>query len=652
MLTAILGPRGLRLGRAVPAVGLSHVSAIELVDTAATIASDTRSALAEVIVRVSAFSIASRPVDVALPGGFVTERWRPVRGYGIVSDDVHAVVSYGAAGKALGVPLRVALLSSLTPVLAAACLAAGIDEVWVGANGPLSAVEPELDAEPFRRLDRLGPSVDARERVVFADGAADPARTALAILALAEGGRRVRLVTTSRQLFEALPAQLSAALAWPSAGALDPRLDEVVLQLAAGLEVALSVLAAVRLAEVHVTGSSGLLATVRGAGVHVHNAAPVGLDRFLGAAAPDPREFLVAERAVVPDGELTFRVGAAASQFAAACGNAAAATLLDVAAPEPIVGESAPRLPESWLRPGMHLPVAVPAAGRPTPEALALFHAVLARAATPHTIDARAMVATRLWLPADSVLVVVGRVAAWNALAACLLVPGATAAVPAYEDSTIVAAIAGTGAHLVRLPPSAEDALELDVAASVAASTAATVVALSSPGLETGRAMHPRLLRLFKTQSEAMLLVDEGLASLGGQDFRLFLESGRVVLVRPLSFATARAGFDVVVLLGPAAILHAVAARLPATLDPVAQAAVAVWAAAPDADAAVVTSVRKARAELADAIAQTGQLGSAGEGPFVLVQTADVAAELASAAAAGDAGHLRLGAAGRLRIDV
>lgn len=358
------------------------------------------------------------------------------------------------------------------------------------------------------------------------------------------------------------------------------------------------------------------------------------------------------ERAVAPDGELAFRVGTAASAFAAACGNRAIAALLTATTGEALGGETTPRRAETWLRLGIDLPVPAPTPARPTADALALFHGVLARAAAPQALDVRKAVATHLSVPSEQVLVAVGRAAAWNALAACLLAPGATAAVPQFEDPAIFAALVGTGAHVSRFPPSELDPLDLDVPAALALARAASVVALSSPGLETGRALHPGLLRLLETQSEAMLLVDEALAELGGQDFRLFLGSGRVVLVRPLSFATARAGFDVVVLLGPAAILAAVAARLPPTLDPVSQAAVAVWAETPFIGSGVVTAVRMARAELTAAVAQAGQAGADGEGPFVLLEASDVAAELAAAAAAGDAGHLRMGAAGRLRIDV
>jgi histidinol dehydrogenase len=232
-----------------------RVPAAELAAAAAALDPAVREALGVAIERARAVHAAQRRVDVTtdvVPGGTVTQRWRPVGRVGLYVPGGLAV--YPSSVVMNVVPAQVAGVASIAvssppqrdtgrphPHILAACALLGVDEVYAvggaqavamlaygvpsGEHG--AGVEPvDLITGPgniwvtaAKRLVRGVVGIDAEagptEIAVLADGSADPRHVAADLVSQAEHDPLAAsvLVTTSTELLEAVDAELAVRVA-------------------------------------------------------------------------------------------------------------------------------------------------------------------------------------------------------------------------------------------------------------------------------------------------------------------------------------------------------------------------------------------------------------------------------------------------------
>ncbi|WP_338663871.1 histidinol dehydrogenase [Pararoseomonas sp. SCSIO 73927] len=224
-----------------------RVTAAEIATATASIEPGLMAALNTAATRIETFHRAQMPADVTVPdpaGLTLGMRWGAVDAAGLYVPGGKAaypssVLMNAIPARVAGVP-RVAVAvptpdGEINPLVLAACARAGVTEVWrIGGaqavaalawgtasiapvdkiTGPGNAYVAEAKRQVFGRvgIDSIaGPS----EVVVLADGAQDPARVAMDLMAQAEHDEAAQsiLITDSLELADAVPGAVEAALA-------------------------------------------------------------------------------------------------------------------------------------------------------------------------------------------------------------------------------------------------------------------------------------------------------------------------------------------------------------------------------------------------------------------------------------------------------
>ncbi|WP_426958925.1 histidinol dehydrogenase [Muricoccus radiodurans] len=224
-----------------------RVTEAEIAAARASVPAELMAALDTAAARIEAFHRAQMPADLTLPdpaGLTLGLRWTPVDAAGLYVPGGKA--AYPSSVLMNAIPARVAGVGrvaiavptpdgELNPLVLAAAHRAGVSEVWrIGGaqaiaalawgtasiapvdkvTGPGNAYVAEAKRQVFGRvgIDSIaGPS----EVVVLADGAQDPARVAMDLMAQAEHDEAAQaiLITDSPALAEAVAAAVEAALA-------------------------------------------------------------------------------------------------------------------------------------------------------------------------------------------------------------------------------------------------------------------------------------------------------------------------------------------------------------------------------------------------------------------------------------------------------
>ena len=498
---------------------------------------------------------------------------------------------------------------SIATAIAAACLIAGATDVYamggaqaIGAFAYGTDSVPRVDkitgpgnawvAEAKRQVSR-GVGVDIHagpsEILILTDERGDPWRIACDLIAQAEHDPLAipLCVTTSRYVWESLSEAVDVELAkHPNPVAAQSLRDRGAVLLARDLDEAIRFVNGFAPEHLQLETDVSVVERITAAGaifVGGWSPEPVG-DYFAGPnhtlptggcarfqSALGTADFIRRIHVIAHDAEWLFREGPGIARFAHAEGLPGHARAVEVRIDDAAEAMAASVNAADWVIPEVRARKAYTLAAPPTAEVKlnqneapddlpdVLKTKIAARALALDwrryppfdDLEMRSLLATRdRWDPAG-VLIGNGSNELLAVLFQALVGYGERVAIPDPCFSLYPLHLGARGADIRRIPLRAENDFEYDPDATLAACQAAKVVFLTSPNNPTGTVMHLGLLRVLKTQTDALLVVDEAYREWCGQDFSAFLGSGRVVLLRTFSKALALAGLRFGYLLGP-----------------------------------------------------------------------------------------------------
>ncbi len=498
---------------------------------------------------------------------------------------------------------------TIPPVIAAACLIAGATDVFamggaqaIGALAFGTDTVPRVDkitgpgnawvAEAKRQVSRrVGVDIHAgpSEILILTDERGDPWRIACDLIAQAEHDPLAipLCVTTSRYVWENLSQAVDVELAkHPNPVAAVSLRDRGAVLLARDLAEAIRFVNGFAPEHLQLETDASVVDRITAAGaifVGGWSPEPVG-DYFAGPnhtlptggcarfqSALGTADFVRRIHVIAHDAEWLFREGPGIARFAQAEGLPGHARAIEVRvedaaeAPSSLVNAADWVLPEVRARKAYtltappHAEVKLNQNEAPDDLPDVLKMKVVARALTLDwrryppfdDIEMRSILGARDgWDPAG-VLIGNGSNELLAALFQTLVGFGERVAIPDPCFSLYPLHLGARGADIRRIPLREEADFEYEPDATLEACRAAKIVFLTSPNNPTGSVMHPGLLRVLKTQTDALIVVDEAYREWCGQDFSTFLSSGRVVLLRTFSKALALAGLRFGYLLGP-----------------------------------------------------------------------------------------------------
>ncbi len=582
----------------------------------------------------------------------------------------------------------------INPVIAAAALVAGATDVFrVGGAQAVAALALGTDALP--RVDKItGPGnayvgeakrqvshrvgVDIHagpsEVLVLADESADPWRVACDLIAQAEHDPLAipLCVTTSRRVFDDLgPALERELLRFPNPVAAEALEQNGWILLAASIDGAVAFVNRYAPEHLQIEADPSLVDRITAAGsifAGGFSPEPVG-DYFAGPnhtlptggcarfqSALGTADFVRRVQVIAHDAEWLFREGASVVEFARAEGLPGHARAVEVRLGDAAVGGGIARTAADWVIPEVRALKAYTLTAPPdAPAKLNQNEAPddLPRDVKQRILDRALALDWRRYPPFDDVEMreLIARRDGWkpegvligngsNEILATLIQAtvgfGERVAIPDPCFSLYPLLLGARGADIVRIPLSRQDDFAYSIDACLSAVRSAKIAILTSPNNPTGSVLHPGILRVLKTQSDALLVVDEAYREWCGQDFSVFLESGRVVLLRTFSKALAMAGLRFGYMLGPPSLcleLHKL--LLPYNVNAFTRAAVSVLLDTPDLVAARVQHVTSERARLAATLRARGRHVVEGGANFLLFSTDDPAGEFRRLLAAG-----------------
>ncbi|MBM4366116.1 MAG: histidinol dehydrogenase [Deltaproteobacteria bacterium] len=582
----------------------------------------------------------------------------------------------------------------INPAIAAAALVAGATDVFrVGGAQAVAALAfgtetlPRVDkitgpgnayvAEAKRQVaQRVGVDIHAgpSEVLVLADESADPWRVACDLIAQAEHDPLAipLCVTTSRRVFDDLSEAVERELArFPNPVAVEALEKNGWILLAANADAAVAFVNRYAPEHLQLEADPGLVDRITAAGsifAGGFSPEPVG-DYFAGPnhtlptggcarfqSALGTADFVRRVQVIAHDAEWLFREGAGVVEFARAEGLPGHARAVEVRLSDAAAGGGIARTAADWVIPEVRglkaytltAPPDAPAKlnQNEAPDDLPaeVKQRILDRALALDwrryppfdDVEMRELIARRDGWKPEGVLIGNGSNEILSTLVQATVGFGERVAIPDPCFSLYPLLLGARGADIVRIPLSRQDDFAFSLDACLSAIRSSKVAILTSPNNPTGSVLHPGVLRVLKTQSDALLVVDEAYREWCGQDFSVFLESGRVVLLRTFSKALAMAGLRFGYLLGPPALCQELRKLLlPYNVNAFTRAAVSVLLEAPDLVAARVEHVTSERARLAAALRAGGRHVVEGGANFLLFSTDDPAGEFRRLLAAG-----------------
>ncbi len=659
---------------------------------------DVRRVLEDAAANIRAFHSPQLPRPFRLQGGRLEMQTRPLDVVGLYVPGGRAaypstVLMTALPAKVAGVP-RVCVATpptkegGISPAIAAACLVAGVDDVFlmggaqaVAAFAYGTATVPKVDkicgpgnayvaVAKAKVHGRVGIDMFAgpSEVLVCDDGRGEARKIAWDLLAQAEHDPKAipLCVTTSQGLWEALPDVVADELAKePNEVARASMKDRGAVILAASMDEAIDFVNETAPEHLEWEADPALIPRIRAAGaifVGAHTPEPVG-DYYAGpnhtlptggtarfASGLSVHDFLRRIHIVAWDAHDLHRHGADIATLARAEGLVAHARSVEqrIAGGPPgtrRVVDPASFVLDAVRRQKAYTLEAPPAAPVKLNQNEAAFEigtdlkrALFARLAE---IDLRRyppfdpaplmqqLADTDGWR-ADGVLVGNGSNELLTLLFRSVVGAGETVVRPDPCFSLYPLHLDVAGAVQVPLRLSLQDDFAYDVDALVRAARSAKVVLIGSPNNPTGSVLPPRAVQRLLDETNALVVVDEAYREFCGQDLAPLLAPDRpLVLLRTFSKAMGLASMRFGYLLGPPALcreLHKVA--LPYGVSALTQeAARFLLEHKPDLDA-LVARMRAERPQLAAMLRGKGRRTVEGGANFVLMSSPDPKGEM------------------------
>lgn len=648
---------------------------------------------------IRAFHAPQRPRPFVLGAGLLEERILPLDVVGCYVPGGRA--AYPSTVLMNVIPAKVAGVrrvcvatppgpdGQIAPAIALACRIAGADDVYrMGGAQAVAAFAygtesvPRVDkisgpgnrwvAEAKRQVaGRVGVDLHAgpSEVLILDDGRGDPAWIARDLIAQAEHDviAIAVCITTSRALYEALPAAVDAALAAdPNPVAARSLADRGAVILAASLAEAVAFTNTFAPEHLELLTDPGVVHEIRTAGaifVGVSTPEPVG-DYYAGPnhtlptggyarfqSALGTADFVRHLHVIHADAAWLAREGPRVAAFAHVEGLTGHARAIEVrldAAASPAPPERTPRDPAAYALPEVRAQAAYTLTAPPdapvklnqneAPEDLPadLKKRILERAAAldwrryppfDDTALRTALAERDGWRP-DGVLTGNGSNELLATLFATVVGFGERVALPRPCFSLYPLHLGARGASLAPIVLRADDGFRYDPDVILAAARGAKLVLLCSPNNPTGSVLPPGIVARLIAETDALIAVDEAYREWCGQDLAPLLSSERVVLLRTFSKALAMAGLRFGYLLGPPRLcveIHKL--LLPYNVNAFTRAAVEVLAPETGLIARRVAHVRAERVRLAEAIRGMGRTVVEGGANFLLYSSPNPGAE-------------------------